>query len=233
MASSKNARIYGLDTLRFIAIALVLMHHYMAVVSSKSTFGFLSEIGWAGVDLFFVLSGYLIGDQLLSSIAQRKYFSLKAFYIRRLLRTLPNYYVVLALFFLFPLALSGKETAPIWQFLTFTQNLDMRPGATFSHSWSLCVEEQFYLLLPIAVLLTSYIKKSIALGWLVLCAAIGVAVVVRGMVWFNCGQNALTGSDFFQYIYYSSFTRFDELLLGVALAMFKNFHTQSYEKALR
>src|SRR5476651_782411 len=99
MSSSKSSRIHGLDTLRSIAIALVLMHHYMAVVSSKSTFGFLSEIGWAGVDLFFVLSGYLIGNQLLSSIAQKKNFSLKTFYIRRLLRTLPNYYVVLALFF--------------------------------------------------------------------------------------------------------------------------------------
>lgn len=209
------------------------MHHYMAVVSSKSTFGFLSEIGWAGVDLFFVLSGYLIGNQLLFSIAHKKYFSLKTFYIRRLLRTLPNYYFVLALFYIFPLALSGKETASIWQFLTFTQNLSMRPGATFSHSWSLCIEEQFYLILPIAAILISYTKRSIGLGWLILCGAIGLAMVARGMVWFNYGQNAITGSDFFQHIYYSSFTRFDELLLGVALAMFKNFHTQSYEKVLR
>jgi peptidoglycan/LPS O-acetylase OafA/YrhL len=111
--------------------------------------------------------------------------------------------------------------------------MDMRPGATFSHSWSLCIEEQFYLILPIAVILISYTKKSIGLGWLVLSAAIGLAIVVRGMVWFNYGQNAITGSDFFQHIYYSSFTRFDELLFGVALSMFKNFHTQSYEKVLR
>lgn len=61
-------RIYGLDTLRSVAIILVLMYHYVVFVSHEPTFGFLSDIGWAGVDLFFVLSGYLIGNQIFSSI---------------------------------------------------------------------------------------------------------------------------------------------------------------------
>src|SRR5215217_2378831 len=59
-------RLPGLDTLRALAIALVLMSHYQAFVSQAPTFGFLGRIGWAGVDLFFVLSGYLIGNQLLA-----------------------------------------------------------------------------------------------------------------------------------------------------------------------
>lgn len=128
MHSLKNSRINGLDTLRTIAIALVLMYHYASMISHQDTFGFITKVGWAGVDLFFVLSGYLIGNQIFSAIAQKKNFSLKTFYIRRLLRTLPNYYFILAMYLLFPLALSGNETASIWQFLTFTQNMDMRPG---------------------------------------------------------------------------------------------------------
>lgn len=109
----------------------------------------------------------------------------------------------------------------------------MRPGETFTHSWSLCIEVQFYLILPITVILVSYAKNSIGLGWSVLCAAIALGMAVRGMAWFNYEHNAITGVDFYQHIYYSSFARFDELLPGVALAMFKNFHSRSYEKTLR
>ena len=89
-------RIHGLDTLRAGAIALVLMYHY-GVVAGGSDFGAVGRIGWAGVDLFFVLSGYLIGNQLLSQPAP-----LATFFGRRLLRTLPNYTVVLAAYWLFP-----------------------------------------------------------------------------------------------------------------------------------
>jgi peptidoglycan/LPS O-acetylase OafA/YrhL len=65
-----NARLPGLDLLRALAIALVLMTHYDGFVNRGSTFGFIGEVGWAGVDLFFVLSGYLIGNQLLAPAAK-------------------------------------------------------------------------------------------------------------------------------------------------------------------
>ena len=123
---SDKTRLDGLDTLRAIAIIIVLIYHYKVVVSRENLFGFISSVGWTGVDLFFVLSGYLIGNQVLSAIAKGQEFSLRLFYIRRFLRTLPNYYFVLALYFIFPVALSGTATAPLWSFLTFTQNLDMR-----------------------------------------------------------------------------------------------------------
>src|ERR1700677_1387259 len=99
--SNATTRINGLDTLRAAAILLVLMYHYTVVVSGNSTFGLLSDIGWVGVDLFFVLSGYLIGNQIMSAIARGEDFSLKLFFARRLLRTLPNYYVILAIYFIF------------------------------------------------------------------------------------------------------------------------------------
>ena len=111
-----STRLYGLDTLRALAIILVLIYHYRVVVSNELLFGFITRIGWVGVDLFFVLSGYLIGDQILRAYAKKENFSLKHFYARRLLRTLPNYYVVLALYLLLPALLSPTYTAPLGNF---------------------------------------------------------------------------------------------------------------------
>ncbi len=232
-ASTPTARLNGLDTLRAAAIILVLISHYTVVVSGKNTFGFLSEIGWAGVDLFFVLSGYLIGNQVFASQANGATFSLKTFYIRRALRTLPNYIVLLALYWLFPAQLAGKATAALWRFLTFTQNFGMHPGETFTHSWSLCVEEQFYLILPVVAILIAASRRQRTLAWCIIAAAIGAGVTIRGMAWLEHGRNAISSNDYYQHIYYSSFARFDELLPGVAIALLKNFHPAQYQRILR
>lgn len=233
METHNNNRLYGLDTLRAIAIIIVLIYHYQVVVSRENVFGFMSQLGWTGVDLFFVLSGYLIGNQVLSAFAKRQDFSLKLFYIRRFLRTLPNYYFVLALYFIFPVALSGTATAPLWSFLTFTQNLDMRAGETFTHSWSLCIEEQFYLIFPVVALLIAYTKRSIMLGWIAVVSAMLFAIFLRGFNWYAHGEATIPMQSFMEHIYYSSFTRFDELLPGVAIALLKNFHPDTYAKVLR
>lgn len=211
-----TTRIHGLDTLRAVAIALVLMYHY-GVVAGGGDFGALGRIGWAGVDLFFVLSGYLIGNQLL---AQR--VPLATFFGRRLLRTLPNYYVVLAAYCLFPAALGGSATAPLWRFLTFTQNFGLQYGQTFTHSWSLCIEEQFYVVLPLALLL---LRRAPA-AWAAMALAVAAAIAYRAHAWGDGMQ------PFSQELYYSSFARFDELLPGVAIAMLKNFHRPLYERVL-
>ncbi len=234
-ASDKN-RLYGLDTLRAIAIIIVLIYHYQVVVSRENVFGFMSQLGWTGVDLFFVLSGYLIGNQILSAFAKGQNFSLKLFYIRRFLRTLPNYYFVLTLYFLFPVALSGTATAPLWAFLTFTQNLDLHAGETFTHSWSLCIEEQFYLIFPVIALLIAYTKRSIALGWVAIVSAMLFAIALRTLRGFNLYENseaAIPIQPFMEHIYYFSLTRLDELLPGVAIALLKNFHPEAYAKILR
>ena len=102
----------GLDTLRALAIVLVFMYHYMVFVSRAPTFGWASEVGWVGVDLFFVLSGYLIGDQLFAGVARGETLSLAAFYARRALRTWPAFWVVLAAYFLWPGTLGGRTGRP-------------------------------------------------------------------------------------------------------------------------
>lgn len=233
MKNNFNSRLNGLDTLRAFAIIIVLLYHYMVVVSHENTFGFITQIGWMGVDLFFVLSGYLIGNQILSAIAQKEAFSINTFYIRRLLRTLPNYYFVFLLYFIFPTQLTGATTAPLWQFLTFTQNLDFRPGTTFSHSWSLCIEEQFYFIFPVLFILLAKSRRFVLLSWIILGLGMAIGLGARIDAWYAHGESTMNWSDYYHYIYYFSFTRFDELLPGIAIAMLKNFHPKQFNVLLK
>jgi len=221
-------RLKGLDTLRALAIVLVLLTHYNGFVAQGSIFGFVGDVGWAGVDLFFVLSGYLIGNQLLAPAARGEPLSLKTFFARRLLRTLPNYYVVLAVYLLLPHSVIwGKTMAPAWRFLTFTQNFGQRYGETFTHSWSLCIEEQFYLVLPLAVLVLVGTRRSSRLLWCALVASIAAGIATRGFNFMH-GQEAFSAPA-----YYSTWCRADELLPGVAIAMLKNFHPALFGRILQ
>jgi peptidoglycan/LPS O-acetylase OafA/YrhL len=222
-------RLRGLDLLRAAAIVLVLMTHYSGFVNRAPTFGAVGQVGWAGVDLFFVLSGYLIGNQLLAPAARGEDLSLKAFFVRRLLRTLPNYYVVLAVYWLFPAPpLGGSSAAAPWRFLTFTQNFGLAYGQTFSHSWSLCIEEQFYLLLPLVVLALARSGFSRRLAWTLLVGAIAAGMATRAAAFQLHGHDAFSAE-----VYYSSFCRADELLPGAAIALLRNFHPEAFARLLR
>ena len=107
-----------------------------------------------GVDLFFVLSGYLIGSQLLRPLSRGERVSLPAFYRKRAYRILPAYLVVLLFYLIWNVRHGSAGMSPLWEFVTFTQNLFYKYGKEyqFDHVWSLCVEEHFYLLLPVMVL---------------------------------------------------------------------------------
>lgn len=227
-------RIPGLDTLRAAAIILVFMYHYMVFISNKPTFGFLGSIGWVGVDLFFVLSGYLIGHQIFSAIANKRTFSFKIFYYRRFLRTLPNYLFILGLYFLIPGFREQPLLPPLWKFITFTQNFGLQTGTSFSHAWSLCIEEQFYLILPIFALIIVY-KKLTQSGWIVLLSLLIAGMILRGFLWVYINQHSIEDFKRLYYIkiYYSSFCRLDELVLGVGIAMLRNFHKNIYIKMMK
>jgi peptidoglycan/LPS O-acetylase OafA/YrhL len=230
-ASGRNS---GLDTLRALAIVLVFMNHYMIFVSGEPTFGWMSEIGWAGVDLFFALSGYLIGNQILGAIRRQQNgserFSLPRFYARRLLRTLPNFYFVLALYALWPYWRGSSEMPPLWKFLTFTQNMHLNPGTAFSHAWSLCVEEQFYFLLPALALLIAACRKSLVWAWVAVIGALAGGMAIRSYLWLYHVGPGEGGYHYYTLIYYASWCRFDELVAGVALALLKNYHGAAWSR---
>ncbi|MDP3856965.1 MAG: acyltransferase [Stagnimonas sp.] len=229
--SDTPPRYHGLETLRALAILLVFMYHYQVFVSREATFGWGSEIGWIGVDLFFVLSGYLIGNQIFSGLRRGRSLSLKHFYARRLLRTLPNFYVVLALYFLFPVLMGGKEPPPLWRFLSFTQNIGLQPGTAFSHAWSLCIEEQFYLLLPAVTLLGLRWAPSLRGAWTLLVGLMLAAMAWRAWLWTLHGLEA-DAAGYYPNVYYASLSRLDEFLPGIAVALIRNAHPAVWQRLL-
>lgn len=202
----------GLTHLRALAIVLVFVYHYR-LFAHPAWIESVGAFGWTGVDLFFVLSGFLISRQLFRFLATSGTFSLREFYFKRLLRIVPAYLVVLAAYFCLPSIHERESLAPLWRFLTFTQNLglDLRTSGTFSHAWSLCIEEQFYLLLPLALLLVPRWRGSF---WLV-PALVATGLLVRAVLFRNRVDD---GFAWYEWIYYPTWSRLDGLLTGVLLA---------------
>lgn len=183
-------RIPELDGLRGLAIAMVLLWHYFVfcTVAHRGTPLFyalsLIRLTWTGVDLFFVLSGFLIGGILLDARESTNYF--KVFYLRRVFRIVPIYFIVMLvlpyLTLLGDLSHHGNfdwfyiaPSAPWYSYWTFTQNFWMAHAGDMGGfglwaTWSLAVEEQFYLTLPVLlrVLSPRRLIRYILLG---ICAA--------------------------------------------------------------
>lgn len=217
-------RIPELDGIRGLAILLVLLWHYLGAILRPES-GALAEcvvawlnIAWGGVDVFFVLSGFLIGGILLDHRGQPGYFT--AFYARRFCRILPPYVLLLVAFVLLR-GISGLFPAdtfhwllwrpmPLWSYGLYLQNFAMAGLGTFGANtvaitWSLAVEEQFYLVLPLALFIIPPDRLRRFLPLLILSAPI-VRLVLSYTVWPGW---------FAGYVV----CRWDSLLLGVLGAM--------------
>jgi peptidoglycan/LPS O-acetylase OafA/YrhL len=210
-------RLFGLDTLRALAIVVVMLYHLTIFGELPESILPVTYHGWMGVDLFFVLSGFLIGQQALKPYLTGQRLSLVEFYRRRAYRILPAYLVVLALYFLVPGWREAPHLAPLWKFLTFTMNFGFSfDRRAFSHAWSLCVEEHFYLVLPLLVVLLMRrpsARKSVA----VLASVVLFGIALRAFLITHYPDDVWTR------IYYPSYTRLDGLLTGVALAIVRTF----------
>src|SRR5437773_3029667 len=148
----------GLDLLRALAIVVVVIYH--AGIMGFPLPGRIHRFGWIGVDLFFVLSGYLIGGQLLAPLARGRHINLGRFFARRALRILPAYLVILAIYIFLPWWREYPEMTPWWKFIISVQNIGLHGGTAFSHAWSLAVEDQFYLLLPLILLFVNRWRRA-------------------------------------------------------------------------
>ncbi|AEU38886.1 acyltransferase family protein [Granulicella mallensis] len=222
-----STRIAGLDTLRALAILAVMAFHLSWRLPERLMP--VARFGWMGVDLFFVLSGYLIGSQLLRPVSRRQEISLIEFYRKRAYRILPAYLVVLGLYLLWPAWHEDKAMSPLWQFLTFTENLfvDYSKNHAFSHVWSLCVEEHFYLVLPLLVLWLSrrpalWKTVSVLLFFVVLGVAMRSYELVHVLRPLDTNGDEFS-TRYIERIYYPTYSRLDGLLAGVALALIRIF----------
>ncbi len=220
----------GLDLLRALAIIVVVIYH--AALFGFKLPGRVDRFGWIGVDLFFVLSGYLIGGQLLAPLAREQSIKLGRFFARRVLRIMPAFFVVLAIYFLLPSWREYSEMSqPLWKFLLSVQNIVLHGGTAFSHAWSLAVEDQFYLGLPF-LLLFLYRRPRAAI--IIPCLIVFGGILLRTfLAWKNPSIDGGVSFRAFQaWIYYPTWTRLDPLVFGVALAAIERFRPEWWQRLI-
>jgi peptidoglycan/LPS O-acetylase OafA/YrhL len=211
MSESLPARNLGLDILRSLAIGLVLVAHALSFFTRWTAFDLNAlyyVLGFLGVELFFALSGFLIGRILLESVlSERTWPSLRRFYVRRWLRTLPPYYLVLAL-----LPLLGRRFN--WSSLVFLQNFSRKDLEFFPVSWSLSIEEWFYLLIPLVLLWAARSgRRRPAAAFFAACLGIVVLSLASRFLYVSLSDPTW---DFG--IRKKPPLRMDSLMVGVALA---------------
>ncbi|MFM8743585.1 MAG: acyltransferase family protein [Cytophagales bacterium] len=163
-----NRRIVGIDFLRGVAVILVIFRHI-----TWPSIPFLTRIGWAGVDLFFVLSGYLVTSLLMAEYQKTGKVNIHRFLIRRAFKIYPAHYVMIITTIIsfpiinlfFPIQIGYGDHPFIGEFF-YLQNYI---GALWNHTWSLAVEEHFYILLCVFVYIfvrTKLIQKGATLMWI-------------------------------------------------------------------
>ncbi len=225
-------RMPGLDLLRAIAVVWTMLFHSFLVGGLGEDWSWLSRYGWMGVDLFFVLSGFLIGSQVLKPLANGGRFPFREFYTRRAFRILPAFFAVLALYLLWPDFREAPGMEPWWKFAGFFMNLsiDYTNRAAFSHAWSLCVEEHFYLAFPLLAL--AFLRRPSANVFVAVCAFIVVlGIALRTGTWLHFDTLGSDRNWFVENIYYPTWTRLDGLLAGVILAVWKTCRPDSWTRA--
>jgi peptidoglycan/LPS O-acetylase OafA/YrhL len=224
-------RLPGLDLLRAIAIVWVMLFHSYIVGGLGPGFAWLSRYGWTGVDMFFVLSGFLIGAQVLAPLRGGGQLSFGGFYARRAYRILPAFAVVLALYACVPALREAPGMQPWWQFATFTMNLliDYGHNQAFSHAWSLCVEEHFYLIFPLLAWWMT--RKPSTVKFASVCAGVVIlGIALRSTVWLHDAALDPPRNWYIEDIYYPTWMRLDGLLMGVMLATLRVCRPQAWAR---
>jgi peptidoglycan/LPS O-acetylase OafA/YrhL len=212
-------RFLQVDGLRGIAIMIVLLFHYLnnAFLNNSELNLFenliskITSYGWAGVNLFFVISGFLIGTILLKNRKATNFF--KTFYIRRVLRIIPLYYTFLLIYFLSNLLFQSSDLVlfekpiSIWKYFVFIQNFSMSSMGHFgpnalTPTWSLAIEEQFYLVIPFLFYFFDT-KKLITISFLLIIFS--VYFRINSVNWYM------------EYTHF--FSRIDSPLIGIIVSI--------------
>lgn len=212
-----------LDGLRGFAVSFVLLYHFfpktLSITHHSVLYTFWDTfwlMGWSGVDLFFVLSGFLITGILYKTKHKEHYF--RNFYIRRFLRIFPAYYLLIV----FSLIFFSQHEVSVWYWLYFS-NFDIELGIPFHPilcvAWSLAIEEQYYIVYPSLVYFLND-KKWITL----LVSLIAISVLTRFIThYFGLFEP--------RQMYHNTFAHFDGIALGGLIRLLL-FNFDKYEKII-
>lgn len=218
-------RVHSLDILRGIAVIGVLFRHmYLPIESSHldTLLLYLHEIGWMGVDLFFVLSGFLVSGLLFKEYKKTGKVSVKRFLIRRGLKIYPSFYFFIATTCLYQL-MRFKPLNPytILAEILYVQNYF---SGLWNHSWSLAVEEHFYLSIIVIFVLLQWKKDNLTKLPYILAFILLLCTVLRTFYILN---NSLIPLN--KELYLTHF-RIDSLIFGVLISYINYYHKSFIKK---
>lgn len=212
-------QVFALDGLRALAILLVLCAHFFGDFWSAHVRGSLPSMahwapfnwGWTGVDLFFVLSGYLIGKQLWRERLSTGTVRFVPFILRRGLRIWPLFFAMLVYYSLF-----GPIHPKIWDYAFLTNFARGKRG--FDDAWSLSTEEQFYIIVPLVIIVSAKLRWA----WIYYVGIVTAVVVEWGLrivIARRLSASGLSGDELLQMMHYPIFLHCDALLAGLAIAL--------------
>ena len=231
-----NNRVFGLDLLRFFAIIFVVFGHSKILVPDKYDF-LIGKFILDGVSIFFVLSGFLIGRILINQINQNKtkLSDLITFWKRRWIRTLPAYLVVLTFLVSYTFLLKpARLPLDFYKYYLFIQNFNAPQPPFFSESWSLSIEEWFYLLIPIIFLFFIKLTKKKHTLIIVIFSIIFLVILFRYYLYKTVDVSSFYNVDLS--ILRQVLPRLDAIMFGVLgayLSFFKKEKWNYFNKSLR
>ena len=219
--------IAALDVLRSVAILLVFTGHFGAEFAASSRVSKLPlfYFGWTGVDLFFVLSGLLIGTQLWRELQKTGTIRIGRFLLRRGLRIWPLYFGFLALI-VGEVIFAGRSPDGLLSDALFVSNYFHNQ---IGGGWSLSTEEQFYILAPVTISILAWRIKPLQM-WILPAVAFFLPAAARA---FRISSTTLSEPDLRQQLYYPFYTHSEGLAIGLLLAWLAVFHLGSLLTAPR
>jgi peptidoglycan/LPS O-acetylase OafA/YrhL len=248
--SEPARRIAALDLLRALAVILVMFRHLglgkqnRALVDltaqlrgrgsdlgplARSVLGPLFRMSWTGVDLFFVLSGFLVSGLLFSEYRQQGALSLRRFFVRRVFKIQPSYYAFLALTVLLAFATTGAVGRVLGVKAVVVQALMVQnyfpPAWVWGHTWSLAVEEHFYVLLGVALVV--FARRggpdpfSALPRWFGVVAVTAFSLRTATVYFSPADLNAQT---------FPTHARLDSLAFGVLLSYYQHFRPSAFAR---
>lgn len=217
IADSKQ-NIPCLDGLRSTAILLVIFNHCSGKIANLNLGGNLWErvghASWVGVDLFFVLSGFLIGSQLLNELNKTGTIKIGRFFIKRTLRLWPLYYFILFLIVAYQYIFKQSWVVG-WHDILYWMNYR---EAIVPGGWSLATEEQFYILAPLGLVLIFKFKNPLSLLRMISIVAVLLSPMMRAWVAHSLGINSTADKLYVMGIYEPIHTHFDSLVIGIFIS---------------
>lgn len=229
-------RLVELDLLRAVAISLVIGRHTPYLAPSnypypvKMFFLYWMKLGWIGVDLFFVLSGFLISGLLFREYTQHGQIKLGRFLIRRAFKLYPAYYAFLLITLIWQIMVGKPRPLPLYSFLSNSLFFQNYGPAVWNHTWSLAVEEHFYLMFSVLIFSLSCTKSKLTNPFrMIRNITIGIGISVLLFRVITDWRLVYTHRTHL----YPTHLKIDSLMFGVLLSYYYHFKSEETVSVLK